>query len=231
MSFGFTLKRSHFWKMPPVERLLDWIYPKGAVCMGCDSGAGFDGEWLCEDCRKELAKAWVGAWPDAKLDGFAVAYHYRGPAGGVVRRLKYSGVWALADFMADDMLRACRQIQPIRAELIAAVPMHPKRLRQRGYNQSEVLAKAVAEKINLPFENVLTRTRNTVQQARLSGKERLNNLRDAFVSDMAVEGRRVLLVDDVYTTGTTAHECAIALREAGAKSVTFLAYALGSQRE
>lgn len=197
--------------------------------MGCDSMAGFDGEWLCGACRKRLATAWVGAWPDAKLDGFAVAYQYGGPAGGMVRRLKYGGVTKLAGPMADDMLRACEQIRPIRADVIVAVPMHPKRLRRRGFNQSEVLARAVAERINLPCEDALIRTRNTVQQARLTGRERLTNLRDAFVADLSVSGRRVLLVDDVYTTGTTAHECAIALREAGARAVTLLCYALGSQ--
>ena len=91
------------------------------------------------------------------------------------------------------------------------------------------MARAVAAQLELPYENVIVRTRNTVQQARLEGEERLNNLKDAFEADGSAQNRRVLLVDDVYTTGETARECAIALRAAGARSVSFLSYAKGGK--
>ena len=107
--------------------------------------------------------------------------------------------------------------------------MHPKRLKQRGFNHAEVLARAMAARLEMPYEDVIVRTRNTVQQARLEGEERLNNLKDAFEADGSVRGRRILLVDDVYTTGETARECAIALLAAGARSVSFLAYAKGGK--
>ena len=210
-------------------RLLDLIYPRTAVCMGCGSAAGMDQPWLCPDCRKTLARRWLGAFPEPKLDGAAAAYYYHGPAGGVVRRMKYGSVKGLAELMADDMLRAYARIQSTGAELVTAVPMHPKRLKERGFNHAEVLAKAVAVRLELPCESVIIRTRNTVQQARLEGEARLNNLKNAFEADGSVQGRRILLVDDVYTTGETARECAIALRAAGARSVSFLAYAKGGK--
>lgn len=215
------------WRQKVKEGLLGLIFPKRAICMGCGSAAGFERDWLCEDCRKKLARQWIGAFPEAQLNGAAAAYHYGGPAGGVVRNLKYRGILKLAEPMVKDMLRACDQIQPIGAELVVPVPMHAKRLRRRGFNQSEVLARALAEGLNLPFENGLVRTRNTVQQAKLKGEARRKNLKDAFRAESSVSGRRVLLVDDVYTTGETARQCAKALRDAGAVSVSFIAYTKG----
>lgn len=209
------------------KKAVELLFPTRAVCMGCDSAAGFEQEWLCDDCRKKLARQWLGAFPENQLDGAAAAYHYAGPAGGVVRNLKYRSVLDLAKPMSKDMLRALEQIQPVGAEMVVPVPMHPKRLKQRGYNQSELLAKEIAAALEIPCENGLVRTRNTLQQARLEGDQRRKNLKDAFAAQPCVSGWRVLLVDDVYTTGETARECARALRAGGAISVSFLAYAKG----
>ena len=206
---------------------LGWKFPTRAVCMGCGSAAGFESEWLCDDCRKVLARRWIGAFPESKLDGAAAAYHYAGPAGGVVRNLKYRGVTALAEPMAKSMLSALEQIQPVGAEMVVPVPMHPKRLKRRGYNQSELLAREIAAALEVPCEDGLVRVRDTVQQARLDGDERRKNLKGAFRAEPCVSGWRVLLVDDVYTTGETARQCAEALRRGGAISVSFLAYAKG----
>lgn len=206
---------------------LDWLFPTRAVCMGCGTAAGFEREWLCENCRRKLARSWIGAFPDAHLSGSAAAYHYAGPAGGVVRNLKYRSVTALAKPMAQDMLRALECIQPVGAEIVVPVPMHPKRLKMRGYNQSELLAREIAAQLEVPCEAGLIRVRDTVQQARLKGDARRENLRDAFAAQPCVSGWRVLLIDDVYTTGETARECASALLKGGAISVSFLSYAKG----
>lgn len=203
------------------------MFPTRAVCMGCGSAAGFETEWVCPECREVLARRWIGAFPEAKLDGAAAAYHYGGPAGGVVRNLKYRSVTTLAKPMAEEMLRALEQIQPVGAEMVVPVPMHSKRQKHRGYNQSELLAKEIAAALEVPCENGLVRIRDTVQQARLEGEARRLNLKDAFRAEPCVAGWRVLLVDDVYTTGETARECARALKEGGAISVSFLAYAKG----
>lgn len=212
-----------------LSRLLDWMYPKRAVCMGCDSAAGFERDWLCEDCRKALAKNWIGAFSDSALEGAAAAYHYYGPAGSVVRKMKFDGIRALAEPMARDMLRAYAQIQPTGAEIVIPVPMHPKRLKKRPYNQSDVLAVCAAEMLELPVSGVLVRLRNTEQQSKLEEEARRQSLEGAFRADHSVAGRRVLLVDDVYTTGGTARECAKALKNAGAVSVSLLVYAKGGK--
>ena len=218
--------------------LLDLIFPRRAVCMGCGSKLGCERDDLCEDCREKLAKGWVGVrHPDARLqlDGAAYAYRYHGPAGGMVRNLKYRGVTVLADGMAGDLARAVVGLQIEHKVLLTAVPMHPKRKRRRGMNHAEVLARALADKLELEYSELLMRTRNAPQQARLSHEERRHNLKDGFAvrpecADM-VRGAEVLLVDDVFTTGATATACTQALKRAGADKVYFAAYAYGERKK
>lgn len=223
----------HFLKSALLSRignaLLDLLYPRRARCMGCGSQVGCLRDWLCEDCRQALARSRMGACRDSALDGMAAVYSYHGPAGGMVRNLKFAGVKLLAKPMAADMAEAERAMEPTGIELVVPVPMHPRRRRRRGFNHSELLARGVAEKLNLPYADALVRTRHTVQQSVLEGAARRTNLRNAFECRVDLTGRRVLLVDDVYTTGTTARECAKALRKAGARNVYLLAYSAGGR--
>lgn len=207
------------------EAILNLFYPKRANCMGCGAATGCREDWICPACREDLARSWVGAEPPPKyIDAVAYAYVYRGAAAGIVRRLKYSGVGKLAAFMGEDMVRAYRFIEPTGADCVCCVPMHRKRQRQRGYNHAELLARDVAARLDIPCVQTLERTRNTRQQARLDDRARRQNLRDAFAVKESVAGRRVILVDDVCTTGSTAMACAKALRVGGAEKVYLLCY-------
>ena len=168
---------------------------------------------------------------DLHLSGAAFAYPYAGPAGGLVRRLKYTGVGVLAERMSLELARAAKLLRIGDNVLITCVPMHPRRLRKRGVNHAELLARGVAREMQLQFGDVLMRTRNAPQQARLSEAERRRNLKDGFAVrpewNARVQGAKILLIDDVFTTGSTAQHCAEALRRAGAAQVYFVAYALG----
>jgi len=218
--------------------LLNLIYPRRAVCMGCGSMVGFDRDDLCEACREMLAKQWVGVKHPEKrlnLDGAAYAYRYHGPAGGMVRNLKYRGVRLLAGPMARDLARAVVGLQIEHAVLLTSVPMHPKRRRRRGMNHAEVLARAVADRLELEYTEILMRTRNAPQQARLSHEQRKKNLEGGFAVrpeclDL-MQGAEILLIDDVFTTGATAAACADALKRAGAAKVYFAAYAYGERKQ
>lgn len=211
--------------------LIDAFFPRRAVCMGCGEKVGFDRNDLCEKCRQKLAKGWVGVHsPPEKsgIDGAAYAYRYHGPAGGMVRGLKYQGVGVLAEEMGRDIARAAELLRMGDISCVTAVPMHPKRLSERGRNHAELLARSTAEQMGLQYEELLLRTRNAPQQARLSREERKKNLRGVFSvrpeKRRGVNGASVLLIDDVSTTGATAAGCAKALREAGARRVYFAAY-------
>lgn len=208
-----------------VEAVLGFLFPRRAVCLGCGSMAGFPQDWLCQDCRQALAMSWAGAdLPPRGLDGAAYAYIYRGPAAKLVRALKYGGVSRLAPFMAGDMAKAYHAIEPTGADCVAWVPMHPKRRRTRGYNHAELLAREVAARLKLEPVDALRAVRAVRQQARLDSAQRMENLRGVIEAHADLTGRRVLLIDDVRTTGATAHACADALRRAGAERVYLLCY-------
>lgn len=209
--------------------LLELIYPIRAECMGCGAKTGFERDWLCEDCRQALANRWVGAAtpPEGGLiDGAAYGYFYGGPAGGLVRNLKYRGVSRLAEPMGRQMVRALEGLQPAHIDCVTPVPMHVRRVRKRGVNQALLLAREVADGLQLPLEEALVRTRNTLQQARLDDAKRLHNLDGAFAVAGNMAGKRVLLVDDVCTTGATANACAEALLKEGASAVLLVCFCL-----
>ena len=214
------------------DAALKLIYPLKAECMGCGDRSGMETEWLCPACRQALAKSWVGAdgAPCAEIDGAAYAYLYRGPAGRMARRLKYNRVRGLAKLMAADMVKAYGFIRPTGADWVVPVPMHPRRLKKRGFNHAALLADAVGRSLGLPCVEALARVRDTVQQAVLEDEARRNNLTDAFAAAADVSGRRILLVDDVCTTGATARECARALRAAGAGGVYLLCFAIAERK-
>ena len=156
----------------------------------------------------------------------AAAYVYRDPAAAVVRSLKYGSVGLLAELMARDMARAGAVLPLPSQTLVVPAPMHPRRERKRGYNQAELLARAVARILDLPHAQALSKLRNTRQQARLDHAERARNLQGSIGVREDVRGRAVLLVDDVYTTGATMRVCAQALLDAGATVVYGLTYAV-----
>ena len=205
-----------------IDALLGLIYPRKAACMGCGSRAGFPRDWLCEDCRQLLAKRWAGPGqppPGGRFLGAAYAYYYGGPAGGLVRNLKYRGVTRLAPGMGRAMARAFEAIQPTGADCVVPVPMHKKRLRKRGFNHAALLAQEAGDRLGLPMNDALERVRNTRQQARLPDEKRRVNMEGAIALRGDVKGRRVILVDDVCTTGSTQESCAKVLKSAGIPSI------------
>ncbi len=112
------------------------------------------------------------------------------------------------------------QRRPLQADLLVPVPLHHRRLAERGYNQSALIAKMLGHALGIPVAECLERTRETVAQARLKAAERHGNVRNVFrcADNTLVEGRRVGVVDDVCTTGATLEDCARALKEAGCAS-------------
>jgi ComF family protein len=144
-----------------------------------------------------------------------------------IHRFKYGGFKALARPLAELLARNL-EIRTQPAEVLVAVPLHPRRLRDRGYNQSGLLARELGQLTGLPVEEgTLFRQRNSRAQVRTpDSEERRSNVSDAFgCRDDRLRGRRVLLVDDVCTTGATLNSCAIALKTVGAASVWGLALA------
>lgn len=183
-------------------------------CAACDAAAG-PGAALCDGCAATV----VLDHGDADVEVIAHA-RYGGALARAVRRLKYEERPDLAGPLGRLLGSAARGLA---ADLVVPVPLHPHKLRSRGYNQAALLAAAVARELEAPLAaRMLMRTRDTNAQAHLDRAGRLANLDGAFRvrAPDGVRGRRVVLVDDVCTTGSTLGACRAALLAAGASAVT-----------
>lgn len=182
--------------------------------------APLDREGRCDLCRRELR-------------GFDAAYSY-GAYEGVLRDLihlfKYARIRPLAGPLGALLVSAIPRDQSF--EAIVPVPLDWRRRFARGFNQSRLLAAAVAKRYGVPVTDALGRIRATATQAGLTNARRRENVAGAFAvrRKAAVAGRRVLLIDDVMTTGATATACATALKRAGARYVALLALARVDRR-
>ena len=195
-----------------------------AVCPGCRCPVeSAPSTPLCAACSGSLPRC---RFPGGKLrhvDGTASPFLYEGICRDLILALKYHGRISLVPFLADRMVEeTLRHLGSPPAERILPVPLHPTRLRERTFNQAELLARALANRVGIPCEeDLLIRCRPTRPQAELTREERSRNVRGAFDlrSGAGLKGSRLLLVDDVLTTGATAEACAALLKKAGARSV------------
>jgi len=168
------------------------------------------------------------------LRGFDAAYcfgSYEGTLRELIHLYKYSRMRTLSQPLADLLARALPLDE--RLDAVTAVPLHWRREWQRGFNQSELLARAIAKRRGIPVVRPLRRARATQTQAGLSNTERRRNVAAAFVCRRGAQqlnGQRVLLIDDVMTTGSTAAACANALKQAGAAKVVLLTVARVDRR-
>lgn len=193
------------------------------TCRYCGKPLHEKGLDFCGDC---------GPLEDPVLDGGVVWLYYNDSGQTLVHSLKFGHLPQLGNWIGRQMAGAVKEKEWSEAlELVVAVPLHEKRLEERGYNQSDYLAEGLAETLKLPFKrNVLKRLYDTPHQIGLSREERLVNLTGAFgvLEKAQVLGKTLLLVDDVNTTGATLRECAEMLKQAGAKAV-YAAACAGAQ--
>lgn len=204
-----------------LNSLLDVIYPP--QCIGCQRYAG---SLLCPACQSKISPAPAAAEPASPLAGRRATAHYGPIIQRAIHELKYNRKHAIADVLAQRLLNELARTdwQPT---MITATPLHTNRQRERGYNQAELLARYVALASGLPFRaGALVRTRDTRSQVGLGLRERQQNMAGAFFAEPdVVKGQRIVIIDDVYTTGATLRACASALLEAGANTVWALTVA------
>ena len=203
------------------EGVLDLVFTPR--CVEC----GEEGAYMCPAClaavEPEPSAFEIGAGA-AAIEARAV-YRFEGAARKAVHQLKYQGVTALAPALG--RLMAARLPQPSAPMVVAPVPLHRSRLRERGYNQAELLAKEVGRRTGAPLAvRLLSRTQAAPPQAQAKSVDaRLAAVRGVFQAAPEAAGAAVLLIDDVCTTGSTLAACADALLRAGASSVAALTFA------
>lgn len=227
--------------------LLDLLFPK--TCISCGRYGKYfcsvcvleikQSELVCPFCERQNLGGRVHAVCERKygLDGFWYLGVYRGSLRKAIQKLKYKWVSSIASELIDLTIRYWAENSPLvldeikndrgRNWVVTAVPLHMRRKNWRGFNQSELLGKLFAQKLGLSYQNLLKRIRNTTPQMKLLAHQRKENIKNAFekASDAQLSIVRVLLVDDVWTTGSTLKECCYVLKKNGAEKVWALTVA------
>lgn len=215
---------------------LNLLFP--VICVGC----GTENEYCCKKCRAEIQLKRENNCPHcgransngsfcsqqcrgtSPLSGILTAAEYkeRSLLARLIHAFKYDGVYCLATFFGELLVHASRSVEGKNCILVP-VPLHTRRGFERGFNQSEQMAKHMGKICDWPVAALLNRKRYTEPQAQQSREKRLRNVREAFSLntkfDQAWKDKVFLLVDDVYTTGATLNECGKVLREAGAQKI------------
>jgi ComF family protein len=230
------------------RKFLDFAFParcllcggvlagEDGICAGCLNLIDFVSEPKCRHCGRpfefESDEDGPMACPSClmlkpKFDRCVSAVMYNEASKKIILPFKHADATHLAKFMAGIMAaRGAELLDP--ADIIIPVPIHRLRMLKRKYNQAALLARFIGKKCKKPvLFNVFTRRRATKSQGHMSLKDRKANVRGAFFAkpDPRLKGARVLLVDDVFTTGATANECARVLKAAGAARVYVLTFA------
>ncbi|MFH1502497.1 MAG: phosphoribosyltransferase family protein [Candidatus Eisenbacteria bacterium] len=204
---------------------LSFLFPDS--CLACGVALSGDERHICSACRRAVvARPGVVRLPrESPVERVCYSLEFDGPVRALVRALKYDGRTSAARDLAAAALPLAREVAAGSVDLVVPVPLHSTRRRERGFNQAELIAVSMARGLGLPTLPGLSRTRATSSQVDLTGAARLANVSGAFAGGPALLGRRVLVVDDVVTTGATLCEaCAAALR-AGAERASGLAVA------
>lgn len=217
---------------PFCERIMD--FREDLVCKECLQGLPFmsgqrckvcsktipDNEEYCEDCKTAN---------HAYTKGMSV-FRYEGVVSDAIIRFKYHGRRDYDKVFGFWMVRCLKDwVRENEIEVIVPVPIHKKRRRKRGYNQTELIGKIMALELGLEYNDTsIIRSKNTIPQKKLSVLERLANIRNAFsYRDNRLKNKRVLIIDDIYTTGVTVDILSICILESGADKVYFATLSQG----
>ena len=214
----------------------DIVTPRGKkICPVCRKKVSFVEEPTCRRCGKEVPYSDMEYCFDCSrcvrsfVSGVSLM-HYDTVGRASMQGFKYHGRQEYAAWYAEELvMRYGDWIRSLRADAVVPVPVHKSRLRQRGYNQAEVLAREISRLTGIPEEKrILIRTKKTAAQKNLGARERQKNLMKAMAVRVMPPGvRTVLLVDDIYTTGSTLEACTRVLLEAGAERVYVMTVCIG----
>ena len=227
-----------------LKRILNrWVFYDKWRCHSCNREV-FSEEYFCKDCEKQIAfndknicnhcgRALINAQAycqtcsshEKYVDIARSPFIYEGEIARLIKNFKYNKRYFFKDMFCEYMKRTCikNMFDP---DVVVYVPMTKREKRKRGFNQSKILAKQLSKIMNLPLVDAISKSKDTKRQATLDKEQRLKNLQDAFtVEKSMVKGKKVLIVDDVTTTGATAESIAKKLKKAGAVKVMLITVA------
>lgn len=210
-----------------LEFVLNFLFPPACVVCG-----KIDKNWLCSKCKKRverLEKSCEVEIQNKKYEKLLYIFKYESLIRKLVLGYKFSNKAYINNFFANMIVKNEKNYNLLKQyDMIIPVPMHKKKMLKRGYNQTELISEKVAKELiiqNRP--DILQKVVNTTTQSKLGGKARQTNIQHAFFikNDIDVEDKKIILFDDIYTTGATSEECSRILKNAGAKEILILVMA------
>lgn len=196
------------------ERVLDALYPDNVSCRICGREAVVDARGVCVECQSAIELAGEAQGSGA-ISAFYAGLKYNAKVSLPMQAFKYNGARYMARFFAQFM----EVNKAWNIDAVVPIPLHGKKLQKRGYNQSELLARLVAERYGFKLDTAaVKRVKDTPTQTHMSAVERTENMQNAFAAS-AQAAKNILLIDDVRTTGSTLMACADALKAAGAEKI------------
>ena len=221
------------------ESLLSALYPRRCpvcdgipaprgrrICPDCARKLQFVTEPVCKCCGREIREQEGELCQNCLKHHFSFDYgialmNYTDEAARSMAAVKYKGRREYLEYYGLEAVKRCGdRLRRMQVDALVPVPVHPDRLRQRGYNQAEVLAEEISKGLGIPVYEPLYRARNTKALKELNASQRRRNLQEAFRSEpLPPDVRRVCIVDDIFTTGATMEACTRALLAAGAQKV------------
>ncbi|MCC8026958.1 MAG: ComF family protein [Clostridium sp.] len=213
------------------------VLPKGAlICPDCIRKLSWVRRPTCKKCGKEVIADTIEYCFDCSkgrrtFEWGAALINYDERAGRSMAAIKYKNKREYLDFYSEAMCRKLgKRLLSMKADALVPVPVHSSRMRARGFNQAQELACGISQKLGIPMDtSILKRSRKTVPQKNLDPAARLKNLEQAFTAGpVPPHIRRVILIDDIYTTGSTIEACTRVLRSAGVEKVYFAVIFIGN---
>lgn len=212
-----------------INNFLDYVFPQ--FCLGCQR----EGTIFCATCLKklELLPNNPKPWPEENFffDECHVCLDYHNPLiKKLIKKYKYGFFDNLAEPIADLYIQKIKKLKLSNDYILCNTPLHPSKKRKRGFDQTEILAKKISSKTNLNYYDLLVRAKRTKTQAQLDKLARQKNVNQAFIINKNIDlnlikGQKIVLIDDIATTGATLNEAALVLKKAGFSQIIGLALA------
>jgi ComF family protein len=197
------------------------IAAQQALCPACQQALPWREQQYCVQCGSLCFAQRCGECLQhpPHFDLTIAAFDYRYPLDKMIARYKYQYQLHLARPLAQGLLHSLAQQIAVFPDMLIAMPLHEKRLQQRGFNQSQLIAQSISQPFQLSISPACRRVINTPPQAGLDHQQRIRNIRGAFACDISLRGKRIAIVDDVMTTGASLNELARQLKKSGAAHV------------
>ncbi len=218
-----------------------FIFTKDYICCGCErrfakeqSFAVYKKSCLCNECFGKLPHIRKQRLMEGtKETSMLIApFEYEGLYRDIFLKFKFAGDYALGHIIGMAAAEYFRGMElKNQYDFIVPVPLSKERMNQRGYNQTEIITRYIADAIGIPVKKLLVRKKHCVAQSKLWGTERAKNVIGAFAVNSDLSGKRIILTDDIFTTGSTVNECARVMKAAGAKEICAVCAAVANREK